>query len=334
MEPETRLSASSTRYGAIRGEIHHVHRLRCAHRAQRACSWSARGTYRLHPERDYPGLVWSGLAVESPSREAALWEDSAVEFAGFLWMVAGAVFGIAGGSAIGVLGMTPARYRDARILFWVAGLSVLAMAVLFGLTVPVPPAGRIIGTGIVGALAAILIVETTKWVNTLEQAGTLPSVQQSPPILRLADLSDAALQIATLDLASRMRTFEANSMIDESNFDIYFDPLPKDATDEQKQERQRLFQQEWSKMSQRRSEHHTRKEIEFRNSFAPRGRELRTIIEARLRAAGKLSPYMPGKGQAIEHIGTYALERGHLAGPNPVTAAADYLETIARRLTD
>jgi hypothetical protein len=98
-----------------------------------------------------------------------------VEIVPFLWIIAPTLAAFAGGAAYGVLGMNPARYREARILFWIAGLSVGAMAILFGITVPVPPLARIVGTGLIGALAAIILVESSRWINKLQgvPAGTL-----------------------------------------------------------------------------------------------------------------------------------------------------------------
>jgi hypothetical protein len=115
-----------------------------------------------------------------------------MEIVPFWWIIVPGIAAFAGGSAYGVLGMTPPRYQAAKVLFWIAGLSVAVMALLFGLTVPASLAARIIGTGIIGALAAIIIVESTRWVNGLvEQAGSsknqnemslfLQCVQGPPP---------------------------------------------------------------------------------------------------------------------------------------------------------
>ena len=51
--------------------------------------------------------------------------------------------------------MNPARYRDARFLFWLSGLSIGAIALLFGLTIPLSALARILRTGAIGAIAAI-----------------------------------------------------------------------------------------------------------------------------------------------------------------------------------
>jgi hypothetical protein len=109
-----------------------------------------------------------------------------MDFVTFLW--AGLIAAGAGlpAAAIGVLGMNPARYRDARLLFWLSGLSIGAIALLFGLTIPLSILGRILGTGAIGALAAIVAVEGTRWISHVESTAetTVASTQanMSPPI--------------------------------------------------------------------------------------------------------------------------------------------------------
>lgn len=93
-----------------------------------------------------------------------------MDFTSFLWAILLAIAAFGGGSAYGVLGMSPARYREAKILFWISGLAIGAIAIMFGLTVPISSIGRLAGTGIIGALAAILIVESTRWVANIEMA--------------------------------------------------------------------------------------------------------------------------------------------------------------------
>jgi hypothetical protein len=118
-----------------------------------------------------------------------------MELIPFLWIIAPSLAAFAGGSAYGVLGMNPARYKEARILFSIAGLSVAAMALLFGLTVPISPIGRLIGTFVIGGIAAIIIVEATRWVAKIEQGApvadvTMRLVYPQRPALLLENISD------------------------------------------------------------------------------------------------------------------------------------------------
>ena len=119
-----------------------------------------------------------------------------MEMVPLLWTIAAGLAAFAGGAAYGALGMNPARYREAKVLFWVAGLSVSAMAVLFGLTVPTSTIGRVIGTGIIGALSAITIVESTRWIARIEKPApsvsdvTMRLVYPQRPALLLENISD------------------------------------------------------------------------------------------------------------------------------------------------
>jgi hypothetical protein len=98
-----------------------------------------------------------------------------MDFTAFLWLGIVTIATSAWGAGYGALGMNPARYRHAKILFWISGLSIGGIAMLFGLTVPVNTIGRLIGTGLIGAFAAIVIVESTRWVNNIEkQAEAVP----------------------------------------------------------------------------------------------------------------------------------------------------------------
>ena len=108
-----------------------------------------------------------------------------MDITSFLWAVLLAIAAFGGGSAYGVLGMNPARYRDAKILFWISGLAIGAIAIMFGLTVPISAVGRMAGTGIIGALAAIVIVESMRWVENIQTAAT-PTVNTLANILVLS----------------------------------------------------------------------------------------------------------------------------------------------------
>jgi hypothetical protein len=98
-----------------------------------------------------------------------------MDFNSFLWAITLAVFGFSGGGAYGVLGMSPARYNLARVLFVVCGMSIGAMAVLFGMTIPVSTIARLVVTGALGATAAIVIVESWRWVARIGTIGAAPS---------------------------------------------------------------------------------------------------------------------------------------------------------------
>ncbi|MGB8899868.1 MAG: hypothetical protein WCC90_11855 [Methylocella sp.] len=93
-----------------------------------------------------------------------------MDFVAFLWLASVSIGAAAFGGALGVLGMNPARYKDAKILFIISVLSVWCIAVLFGITIPAPTIVRILGTGAIGAFAAIVAVESLRWVANVEQA--------------------------------------------------------------------------------------------------------------------------------------------------------------------
>lgn len=124
-----------------------------------------------------------------------------MDLVSFLWLIFIALATSAGGAGIGVLGMTPPRYQYAEISFLISGMCCLGIAILFGVTVPVRPIWRIVGTGLIGALAAIGTVEALFWVRTIEpplvvksaESGKDANLAMARRWIRLADEISADL---------------------------------------------------------------------------------------------------------------------------------------------
>ena len=107
-----------------------------------------------------------------------------MDFVPFLWTITLAVLALCVGAAYGVLGMTPPLYSLARTFFIASAMLTGVVAVLFGITVPVAQSVRIFGTGVIGAIALIIGVETYLWVGSL-QGPSKTGMVEVPSLLSL-----------------------------------------------------------------------------------------------------------------------------------------------------
>lgn len=133
-----------------------------------------------------------------------------------------------------------------------------------------------------------------------------PAVSQTPtsPVNPLASLSNEELKKRTLELAKKMRDFE--TAYRQREYNIILQRTTTDA--------------EWQQKTQQELALSMDKQNEFRNQYLGEALSLRDEILRRLHET-----YQDPQHRLI------AFE-GILAGPSPISDAADYLESIARRL--
>jgi hypothetical protein len=158
--------------------------------------------------------------------------------------------------------------------------------------------------------------------QTVTEAELEPKKSTSTAASRpLKALSNLQLCDAAFDLAKKMRTFESNA-----DFEFHsqmMQPTPREATDEQKQA-------DWNRRIEATLQASSRKRLEFSNNYLAHAQEIRNEITLRLREIGIFPPYV--ELSRFEQIGPSVLEGGLLAGPQPISAAASYLEKLAQRL--
>ncbi len=114
-----------------------------------------------------------------------------------------------------------------------------------------------------------------------------------------------------------MREFEANSQLDRSS------PFQPGLSPEQRAAA-------WRQMVERDDQRHRQQNLEVNNTYLGQARQLRDEIVYRLKIVGIFSPYVDLS--PVERVGVSTLDDGMLAGPHPITLAANYLEKLARRL--
>jgi hypothetical protein len=248
-----------------------------------------------------------------------------VEFTSFLWVTVFAIGAFAGGAGYSVLGVTSSRFRHAKILFWLSGASVGAIAMLFGLTVPASAVTRIIGTGIIGALSAIIFVETTLWVNRIERGQVVPGIEGSA----LGGLTSAQLRQRALTLARDLRDLESSYQQKQSQIMDEFQrksvlPItdPKKAAE--------LFTDRTSAITrlanEKRAEYHNRFHVEANSVYEELCRRLNIPVAE---PGGK-----PPDGQInmIEYTSIITMRTGMLAGAQPLNYVANVIQRMAERL--
>jgi hypothetical protein len=159
--------------------------------------------------------------------------------------------------------------------------------------------------------AAILVLSQTSpsW-GVLEKKENRPVTPN-----RFSDLptiSDSELRQISIAFCAELRTFETR--VKASRRPLPALPIPKDATHEQVVEVTR--QQHAMDVERGETER-----LVFVRSYLQDMRALRTELVARLQRSGMVPPQADG-----------ATFEGFLAGATPISAAADYLEKLARML--
>lgn len=130
----------------------------------------------------------------------------------------------------------------------------------------------------------------------------------------LAHLSNAQLKDSALEFAKKMREFEVN--IDSRS------PIHSKTRDE-----------DFSVWTKKIDDFSIRKMASFSNEFLGQARTIKSEISYRLRRFGIFPPYFDGESTE-EDIAKNVFANGFLAGPFPVTSAANLLERMARLLPD
>jgi hypothetical protein len=152
--------------------------------------------------------------------------------------------------------------------------------------------------------------------QTLAALGPMTPPPQAPPeyVEAVRKFTRAELQSRVADFATALRTFETGYNNARTR-ELFADgePLPK--TDEQRLKR-------WQAQSAKSIERLAQGQTEFRARFLPEALALR---EELLRRQGVFSPFKQDRATRI-------LDTGTLAGPNPLSDLAAYLEGLARSL--
>jgi hypothetical protein len=141
--------------------------------------------------------------------------------------------------------------------------------------------------------------------------GDLPTLDNSAT-KNISQLSNEQLRSRVSELAAAMRTFEAGYK-DTQAQEAVPRILPPDTPQEQRQAA-------WNARMSRMTSHSMAAQSQFRIQFLPQALALR---EALCNKLGIMPPYQTGR---------VALDVGMMAGVSPVSDAADYLESLARRL--
>jgi hypothetical protein len=147
---------------------------------------------------------------------------------------------------------------------------------------------------------------------------TPPDNGQTASYRPLKALTNAQLSDSAIVFAGKMRTFESNADATE---------YPAHVQGETKDQQIAKFEE----FSKHQTEKFRQKELIFDNEYLGQARELRDELTIRLQSIGILSPYVDipmFQRAVVPHV----FDTGSLAGADPVTAAADYLEKLARRL--
>lgn len=148
-------------------------------------------------------------------------------------------------------------------------------------------------------------------LDTIKSAMPVPDTGSA--VQNLSQLSNIQLRQRVSDLTARMRTFEAG--IKESQMKELSSRSPANLSPEQRQT-------EWNAYTARMLSQSAEAQAQFRSQFLPQALALREAISTRV---GILQPYSSDPK-------TVALDYGMLAGVSPISDAADYLESLARRL--
>lgn len=144
---------------------------------------------------------------------------------------------------------------------------------------------------------------------------TLVEIDHSTATYRpLSSLSNFQLRDSALEFAKKMREFEVN--IDSRS------PIHSKTRDEDS-----------SVLTKKIQDFYSRKKASFSNEFLGQARIIKYEISYRLRRIGIFPPYFDGESTE-EDIAKSVFDHGFLAGPSPVTSAANLLETMARLLPD
>lgn len=166
----------------------------------------------------------------------------------------------------------------------------------------------------IGALFVVLIGLAT-WYSWPQQtpAGIGETARNRP----LENLTNSQLRDSAIMFAAKMRAFESNADVLESPHYI-----PGQSEEQQISE--------WSKMRLADDARRKQKTLSFANDYLGTAVDLRDEIIIRLNNIGVFKPYV--EIPLYDQAGPDVLDGGLLAGPSPVTSAANYLERLARKL--
>jgi hypothetical protein len=163
--------------------------------------------------------------------------------------------------------------------------------------------------------ASPIITQSIPAASSVPTAATEVPRNPSDRFGDLSVLSNAALRRLTIEFCGELRNFEANLRSADWSDSPVWRP---DATKEENL-------REWNARNDRSLQRSIAARTTFSNTYVRDMVALRAEITARLQRAGILLPKPAGYDVA-------AFE-GRLAGPDPITAAANYLEDIARKLS-
>jgi hypothetical protein len=220
--------------------------------------------------------------------------------------------------------------------YWVSG-AALWLAGSFAITVILAIVGikeMISNKMAVLLIGAALLIMFIGWWTTAEQEEasvqreikidrlqeTLDVIKSAIPVLdntstvqNLSQLSNAQLRQRVSDLTARMRTFEGVIKAEETK-----ELFEKRQTSILEQPPQNNRNVETARMLERSTEVQT----QFRSQLLPQALALREILSNRI-GISQPYPLIPNN---------VALDYGILAGPSPISNAANYLEQLARQL--
>jgi hypothetical protein len=190
------------------------------------------------------------------------------------------------------------------------------------IAVAIVSAVGVIITALLG-IAAYFKSPSPSSVQTATQSGTSPGQQPTATAASrpLRGLSNLQLRDATFDLVMRMRTFEANA--DSQMLSLLTRTTPREATEEQRRAA-------WEETTRRTLEITNQKKLEFSNRYLGQAREIKDELTLRMREIGIFPPYI--EPSLDEQIGARLFDTGFIAGAQPISSMANYLEKLARRL--
>jgi hypothetical protein len=150
-----------------------------------------------------------------------------------------------------------------------------------------------------------------------------PAVEIGAQGRPLEKLTNAELKAATLLFAVQLRTFETNASRNQ--------PKPPPITTDNQQD-VRNFQKFQTDIV----EHSKQTQLAFANNYLVNARLLRATLISRLGSAGMFPPYQGmEQGTFAKHqelLVNNSLDTGRIAGADPVSHIADYLERLSRLL--
>lgn len=225
--------------------------------------------------------------------------------------------------------MPPLQYWFSGAALWLAGSFIITVILaVIGIR------EMISNKMVVFLIGVALLVMFIGWWTTAEQEEasakreikldrlqeTLDTIKSAMPVpdtgsavQNLSQLSNIQLRQRVSDLTARMRTLEAG--IKESQMKELSSRSPANLSPEQRQT-------EWNAYTARMLSQSAEVQAQFRSQFLSQALALREAISTRV---GILQPYSSDPK-------TVALDYGMLAGVSPISDAADYLESLARRL--